>query len=66
MAIVGSHFQWLEFHIKINGIAGIQCVFSAQKTGKGSLFSETLAGFSTLTQWTPCTHLAQGVADKMI
>ena len=28
--------------------------FSAQKAGKMSLFSETVAGISTLTQWTPC------------
>ena len=27
--------------------------FSAQKAGKRSLFSETLAEISTLTQWTP-------------
>ena len=26
---VGQHFQWLEFHIKIHGMAGNQCAFSA-------------------------------------
>ena len=40
-----------EFHIKSHGMAGKQCVFSAQKAGKKSLFSETLVGISTLTQW---------------
>ena len=34
VAIVGSHLQWLEFHIKMHGIAGKQCVLSAQKAGK--------------------------------
>ena len=52
VAVVGPHFQWLAFHIKIHGMAGKQCVFSAQKAGKRSLFSETLAGISTLAQWT--------------
>jgi len=31
--------------------------FSAQKTGKRSLFSETSPGISTLTQWTPCRRI---------
>ena len=31
--------------------------FSAQKAGKRSLFSETLAGISTFTQWTPCDSI---------
>ena len=43
------HFQWLEFHIKTHGIAGKQCVCSAEKAGKKSLFYETLAVISTLT-----------------
>ena len=36
-----------------NGMAGEQQGFSAKKAGKRSLFSETLAGISTLTQWIP-------------
>jgi len=40
VTIVGQHFQWLEFHIEIHGLAGKQCAFSAQKVGKRSLFSE--------------------------
>ena len=43
VAVVGQHCQWLEFHIKIHGVAGKQCVFSVQKAGNRSLFSETLA-----------------------
>ena len=35
MRIVGPHFQWLEFHIQTHGMAGKQCIFSAQKAGKG-------------------------------
>ena len=31
--------------------------FSAQKAGKKSLFSETLTGISTLSQWIPCLYL---------
>ena len=49
--IVKQHIQWLEIHIKIHGMAGKQCVFSTQKTGKRSL-SEYLAGISTLSQCT--------------
>ena len=49
VTIIGLHFQWLEFHIKIHGMAEKQCISSAQKAGKRSLFSETLAGISTLT-----------------
>ena len=30
VTIIGLHFQWLEFHIKIHGMAGKQCAFSAQ------------------------------------
>ena len=52
--IVELHLHWLEFHIKIHGMAGKQCAVSAQKAGKRSLSSETLAGISTLTRWTPC------------
>jgi len=47
MRIVVLHFQWLESYIKILGMAGKHCVFSAQKAGEGSLLSETLAGIST-------------------
>ena len=47
------HFEWLEFHIKIHFTAGIQCVFLPKNLEKDH-FSETLAGISTLTQWTPC------------
>ena len=54
LIIIGLQFQWLEFHIKIHGMAGKQCDFSDQKAGKRSLFSETWAGISTSTQWTPC------------
>ena len=54
VTIVGPHFQWLEFHIKIHCMAGKQCVLSAQKAGKGHFFSEALAGMSTLTERTPC------------
>jgi len=50
VTVVGPYFQWLEFHIKIHGMAGKQCVSSAQNAGKRSLFSETLAGISTVTQ----------------
>ena len=53
LIIIGLQFQWLEFHIKIHGMAGNQCAFSDQKAGKRSLFSETWAGISTSTQWTP-------------
>ena len=35
-------------------MAGKQCAFSAQKAGKRPLFSATLAGISTLTQWKLC------------
>ena len=55
VTIVRQHFQWLEFHIKIYSMAGKHCAFSAQKAGKRSLLSETWAGISTLTQWTPCS-----------
>ena len=54
VTIVGQHFQWLEFHIIIHGMAGKQCAFSSQKAQKRPLFSETLTGISTSTQWTPC------------
>ena len=53
VGIVGPHFQWLEFHIKMHGMARKRCVFSVQKAGKRSFFSETLAGLSTLNHWTP-------------
>ena len=43
----------LEFHIKIHVLAGARCASSTQRTGKGHFFSETLAGVSSLTQWTP-------------
>ena len=36
--IAGPHFPWVEFHIKIHGMAGKECVFSAQKAGKRSVF----------------------------
>ena len=35
-------------------MTGKRCAFSAQKAGKGSLFSEASAGISTSTQWMPC------------
>ena len=38
VAVIGPHFQWLEFHIKIHGMDGKQCAFFAQKAGKGLLF----------------------------
>ena len=43
VTVVGQHFQWLEFHFKLHGMAGKQWAFSAQKAGNRSLFSETLA-----------------------
>ena len=54
LTIIGLQFQWLEFHIKIHGMAGKQCAFSDQKAGKRSLVSETWPGISVSTQWTPC------------
>ena len=45
--IVGQHFQWLEFYVKIYGMAGNQCVFSAQEAGKSRFFLKLLAGIST-------------------
>ena len=38
VAIVGQNFQWLEFHIKIHGMAGKQCTLSAQRLEKGRFF----------------------------
>ena len=38
LIIIGLQFQWLEFHIKIHGMAGKQCAFSDQNAGKRSLF----------------------------
>ena len=38
LIIIGLQFQWLEFHIKIQGLAGKQCAFSDHKAGKRSLF----------------------------
>ena len=38
VTIVGSHFQWLQFHIKDHVLTGKQCDFSTQKAGKGSFF----------------------------
>ena len=57
LIVVRQHFQWLEFHIKFLGMAGKQCALSVQKAGRRSLFSETSAGMSTLTQWTPCCEM---------
>ena len=54
MTIVGPHFQWLEFHVKIHGMTGKQCAFSTQMAGKRPLFLRLLAGISTLAQRTPC------------
>ena len=53
LIIIGLQCQWLDFHIKIQGMAGKQCAVSDQKAGKRSLFSETWAGILTSTQWTP-------------
>ena len=51
VTIVGQHFQWLEFHIKIHGVAGKQCPSTSphKKAGKRLLVSKTLAAISTLT-----------------
>ena len=38
-------------------------VFSKQKARKRPLFSETLAGISILTQWTPC-HCNRDIVMK--
>ena len=38
LIIIGLQFQWLEFHIKIQGMAGKQCAFSDQKAGKDHFF----------------------------
>ena len=38
--------------------------FSAEETGEGSLFSENLAGISSLTQCTPCNRMADFQKDK--
>ena len=38
VTIVRKHFQWLEFHVNIPGMAGKQCAFSTQKARKRSLF----------------------------
>ena len=38
VTIIGLNFQWLEFHVKIHNLVGKQCVFSAQKAGKGHFF----------------------------
>ena len=56
LIIIRLLFQWLEFHIKINGMTGKQCAFSDQKAGNRSLFSETWARISTSTQWAPCSR----------
>ena len=55
MAIVGPQFHWLGLHIKLHGMAGKQCVFSAQRLEKIT-FSETFAGISTLNSWTTCSY----------
>ena len=47
VTIVGTHFQWLEFYIKIHSMAGKQCIVSAQEAGERSLFPKALAGIST-------------------
>ena len=44
-------FLMTGIHNKIHGMAGKQCAFSAKRLGERSLFSKTLAGISTLTQW---------------
>ena len=55
MKIVSQHFQWPKFHIKIH-MAGKQCAFLPKRLQKVA-FSETLAGISTLSQWTPCNKV---------
>ena len=45
-------FQWLEYHVKIHGMAGKLCFFCSKGWEKAT-FSQTLARISTLTQWTP-------------
>ena len=58
VTLVGQHLQWLEFHIKIIGMAGRNVLFLPKRLEKVA-FSENLAGVSTLTQWTPCTTIVQ-------
>ena len=38
VAVVGPHFQWLAFHIKIHGMAGKQCVFLPKRLEKDRFF----------------------------
>ena len=57
VTIVRQHFQWLEVHIKIHGMSGKQCAFSAQRLEKGHFFLK----HSTLTQWTPCAKIMDDV-----
>ena len=47
-------FLMAGFHIKIHDMAGKQCVFFCPHGWKTVTFSETVAGISTLTLWTPC------------
>ena len=35
---IGLQFQWLEFHIKIHGMAGKQCAFLTKRLVKGHFF----------------------------
>ena len=53
VTIVGPHFQWLEFFIKIHRRAGKQCVFSSQWAGKQCVFSSQWAGKQCVfsSQW---------------
>jgi len=48
MTIIRHHFQWLEFNIKIHGMAGKQSTFAAKEVGERSHFSETLAGIYSM------------------
>ena len=61
MTIIRLHFQWLEFHLKIHGMAGKQCAFSVQKAGKRPLVLKLRLEFQLLTQWMPCIRIVEMV-----
>ena len=63
--IVGSHCQWLEFHIKVHGMAGKQCIYSAQKNGKRSLFGNFGCNFNFDSVDT-LLYLEPGVISKAL
>jgi len=52
--IVAPHFSIAEISCQNSWYGWKTICFSAWKAGKRPLFSETLAGISISTQWTPC------------